>query len=167
MTPTVRSATVGAARSRPSVASMEKHGIAKAALLRDRRRNALVGPAGSAGPDPSAAAMGGRAARARRGRGAASTTSCREPNDRTERRPLIGRIVSGAIAGGIVARVADASVALGVAIGALAALGSTFYFHRARAEAARRVPPLAAAIGGGFIAVEAARVAMRRLPRAR
>lgn len=166
MTPTVRSATVGAARSRPSVASMEKHGIAKAALL---------GIAAGMRSSVPLAALSLTLPRRRWAGAPLALAAAAElvydklprAEDRTARRPLIGRIVSGAIAGGIVARVADASVELGVAIGALAALGSTFYFHRARAAAARRVPPLAAALAEDLIAVEAARVAMRRLPRAR
>lgn len=87
--------------------------------------------------------------------------------ERTALGPLVGRVVSGAIAGGIVARVTDESLALGVATGALAALASTFYFHRARAAGARRVSPLAAAIAEDLIAVGAARLAVRRLPRER
>ena len=87
--------------------------------------------------------------------------------ERTAPGPLLTRVVAGAIAGGIAARVADDSIALGIATGALAALASTFYFHRARAAGARRVPPLAAAIAEDLIAVGIATAALRRLPRAR
>jgi uncharacterized membrane protein len=87
--------------------------------------------------------------------------------ERTAPGPLAVRIVVGAIAGGIAAHVAGAAIALGAATGALAALASTFLFHRVRAEAARRVPPLAAAIGGDLLALGASTAALRRLRHAR
>jgi uncharacterized membrane protein len=90
-----------------------------------------------------------------------------QAEERTAPRPLAARIVSGAIAGGIVARVADESIALGAATGALAAFVSTFLCHRGRAAAARRVSPLAAAIAEDLIAIGAATGALRRLRRER
>lgn len=80
---------------------------------------------------------------------------------RTEPAPLIARITTGAIAGGIVTHLSGASIALGAATGALAALASTFLFHRVRAAAARRVPPLAAAFAGDALAIGTAAVALR------
>ena len=87
--------------------------------------------------------------------------------ERTAPGPLAARIASGAIAGGIVARIADESLALGAATGALAALASTFLFHRGRAAAARHVPPLGAAIGEDVVAVAAATGALWLLRGAR
>lgn len=86
---------------------------------------------------------------------------------RTAPASLAARIASGAIAGGIVAHLADEAIALGVATGALAALASTFLSHRARAAAARRVPPLGAAIGEDFIAIGATASALWPLRSAR
>jgi uncharacterized membrane protein len=86
-----------------------------------------------------------------------------QARDRTAPGPLAARIGAGAIAGGIAAHVLDASVALGAATGALAALASTFLFHRVRAEAERRVPPLVAGVGGDVLAIGASAVALRRL----
>jgi hypothetical protein len=71
--------------------------------------------------------------------------------------------VCAAIAGGIAAHALGAKTALGAATGALAALASTFLFHRVRAEAARRMPPLAAAICGDLLAIGTATTALRRL----
>ncbi|MGZ3441426.1 MAG: hypothetical protein ACXVDD_18030, partial [Polyangia bacterium] len=71
-----------------------------------------------------------------------------QTGERTAPGPLAARIGAGAIAGGIAAHVLGGSIALGAATGGLAALVSTFLFHRLRAEASRRVPPLAAAVGG-------------------
>jgi uncharacterized membrane protein len=82
---------------------------------------------------------------------------------RTEPGPLATRVGVGAIAGGIAAHVAGAPTALGAATGALAAVASTFLFHRVRAEAARRVPPLAAAVSGDLLAIGAATAALRLL----
>jgi uncharacterized membrane protein len=86
-----------------------------------------------------------------------------QAGERTEPGPLAARISTGAIAGGIAAHVAGASTALGAATGALAALVSTFVFHRARAQAARRVPPLAAGAGGDLLAIGTSAVALRML----
>jgi uncharacterized membrane protein len=86
-----------------------------------------------------------------------------QAGDRTAPPSLAARVGVGAIAGGVVAHVLGGTVALGAATGALAALASTFLFHRLRAELARRVPPLAAGIGGDALAVGAATAALRRL----
>ena len=85
--------------------------------------------------------------------------------ERTAPGPLSARIGAGAIAGGIAARVLGASIALGAATGGLAALASTFLFHRVRAEAARRVPPLVAAVGGDLLAIGSSAAALRLLAR--
>ncbi len=82
---------------------------------------------------------------------------------RTAPGPLIARIVAGVIAGSIAGRVFGASIVLGAATGGLTALASTFFFHRLRAEAARRIPPLAAAVSGDLLAIGASAVASRRL----
>src|SRR5262249_53974558 len=84
-------------------------------------------------------------------------------SERTAPGPLAARIAAGAIAGGIVTHVAGASIALGAATGALAALASTLLFHRARPHAARRGPPLAAAAGEDLLAAGASAVALRML----
>lgn len=86
-----------------------------------------------------------------------------QAGERTAPGPLSARICAGAIAGGIVARVLGTSIALGAATGGLAALASTFLFHRVRAEAARRMPPLAAAVGGDLLAIGSSAVALRLL----
>jgi uncharacterized membrane protein len=80
--------------------------------------------------------------------------------ERTAPGPLAARIGAGAIAGGIAMHVLGASTALGTATGALAALAGTFLFHRVRAEAARRMPPLAAAVGGDLLAIGTSAVAL-------
>jgi uncharacterized membrane protein len=67
--------------------------------------------------------------------------------ERTAPGPLAARVAIGAVAGGAAAYVLGGTVALGAATGALAALASTLLFHRVRAAASRRLPPLAAAIG--------------------
>lgn len=86
-------------------------------------------------------------------------------SERTAAGPLTARIGAGAIAGAVAARALGASTALGAATGGLVALASTFLFHRLRAEAARRMPPLVAAVGGDLLAVGTAAVAVRRLAR--
>jgi uncharacterized membrane protein len=86
-----------------------------------------------------------------------------QASERTEPGPLAARLGVGAIAGGIVAHIGGASIALGAATGALAALGSTFLFHRVRSALARRVPPFAAAVGGDLLAIGTATAALRRL----
>lgn len=88
-----------------------------------------------------------------------------QAGERTAPGPLFARIGAGAIAGGIAAHVLGASIALGAATGGLTALASTFFFHRLRAEAARRMPPLAAAVGGDLIAIGSAAAALRLLAR--
>jgi hypothetical protein len=90
-----------------------------------------------------------------------------QAGQRTEPISLTARIVSGALAGGIAAHVLDASIALGASTGAVAALASTFLFHRVRAEAARHVPALVAAISGDLLAIGVSTAATRRLRRAR
>jgi uncharacterized membrane protein len=84
-------------------------------------------------------------------------------SERTAPGSLSVRIGAGAIAGGIATHLLGASIALGAATGALAALASTFLFHRVRAEAAKRVPPLAAAVGGDLLAIGSSAVALRLL----
>ena len=86
-----------------------------------------------------------------------------QAGERTAPGPLSVRIGAGAIAGGIAAHVLGASIALGAATGGLAALASTFLFHRVRTEVARRVPPLAAAVGGDLLAIGSSAVALRLL----
>lgn len=90
-----------------------------------------------------------------------------QAGERTAVAPLTVRIGVGTIAGVVVARVSGASVGLGAATGALAALASTFLFHRTRAEAARHIPPRAAAIGEDLLAVGASVLALRLLRRKR
>jgi uncharacterized membrane protein len=90
-----------------------------------------------------------------------------QARERTEPFSLTARIVSGALAGSIAAHVLDASIALGASTGALAALASTFFFERVRAEAARQVPALVAAICGDLLAIGTSMAATRRLRRAR
>jgi len=82
-----------------------------------------------------------------------------QAGERTAPGPHSVRI--GAIA--IAVHVLGASTALSAATGALATLASTFLFHRVRAEAARRVPPLAAAVGGDLLAIGSSAVALRLL----
>jgi len=84
---------------------------------------------------------------------------------RTAPGPLAARVVSGAIAGSIVARVADEAIAVGAATGALAAFVSAWIFHRGRTAAARHVPPLAAAVAEDLIAIGAVIGVLRRLRR--
>ncbi len=86
-----------------------------------------------------------------------------QAGERTAPGPLIARIGAGVIAGSIAGRVFGASIVLGAATGGLTALASTFFFHHLRAEAARRIPPLAAAVSGDLLAIGAAAVASRRL----
>jgi uncharacterized membrane protein len=83
--------------------------------------------------------------------------------ERTAPGPLAVRIGAGAIAGGVAAHVLGGTVVLGAATGALAALASTFLFHRVRAAASRRLPPLAAAVGGDVLAIGTAATALRLL----
>jgi uncharacterized membrane protein len=84
-----------------------------------------------------------------------------QASERTAPGPLAARVGAGAIAGGIAAHLVGASTALGAATGALAALASTFLFHRVRAEVARRVPPFAAAVGGDLLAIGTSTAALR------
>jgi uncharacterized membrane protein len=86
-----------------------------------------------------------------------------QAGERTAPGPLIARIGAGVIAGGTAGRVFGISIALGAATSGLTALASTFLFHRVRAEAARRIPPLAAAVSGDLLAIAASAVASRRL----
>ena len=86
-----------------------------------------------------------------------------QAGERTAPGSLAVRIGAGAIAGSIATHVVGASIALGAATGALAALGSTLLSHRVRAEAARRVPPLAAAVGGDLLAIGTTLLALRLL----
>ena len=88
-----------------------------------------------------------------------------QAEERTAPGPLAARVLSGAIAGGVVARVADESIAVGMATGALAAFASTLLCHRGRAAAARHVSPLAAAVAEDLIAIGVAIGAVRRLRR--
>ena len=90
-----------------------------------------------------------------------------QAEERTATRPLVARVAVGGIAGGIVAHVAAASVPLGVAVGALAALASTFVSHRLRAGLAQRVPPVVAAVAGDAVAIGASVAVARRLQSAR
>jgi uncharacterized membrane protein len=83
--------------------------------------------------------------------------------ERTAPGSLAVRVGAGVIAGGVATHVVGSSIALGAATGALAALASTFLFHRVRAEAARRVPPLATAAFGDLLALGTSAVALRLL----
>lgn len=86
-----------------------------------------------------------------------------QAGERTAPGPLAARIGVGAIAGSAAAYVLGGTVAVGAATGAVAALASTFLFHRVRAAASQRLPPLAAAIGGDLLALGTATAALRRL----
>jgi uncharacterized membrane protein len=85
-----------------------------------------------------------------------------QAGERTEVGPLAARIGSGAIAGGLVARALGGRVLYGVATGALAALASTFLFHRLRAVAARHAPR-AAGVGEDLLAGGHTALALRLL----
>jgi hypothetical protein len=86
-----------------------------------------------------------------------------QAGERTAPGPLVARIGAGALAGGIAGYVLGTSMALTGAAGGLAALASTLLSHRARAAAARRVPPLVAALSGDLLAIGVAAVATQRL----
>jgi uncharacterized membrane protein len=90
-----------------------------------------------------------------------------QAGERTAPGPLAARVGVGAVAGGVAAYVADGTIALGAATGALAALASTFLFHRARAAASRHAPPLAAAAVEDLLSIGAATVAVERIGRGR
>jgi uncharacterized membrane protein len=90
-----------------------------------------------------------------------------QAGERTAPPSLAARLVAGALAGGLWARALAAPTAVGAATGALAALASTFVFHRLRAEAAARVPPLAAAAAEDLLAIGTSAGAVRLRPRRR
>jgi uncharacterized membrane protein len=85
-----------------------------------------------------------------------------QAGERTAAGPLTARIGSGAIAGGLVARALGGRTLLGAAAGGLAALASTFLFHRLRALAARRAPR-AAGVGEDLLAAGNTALALRLL----
>lgn len=82
---------------------------------------------------------------------------------RTVGPPLFARLGSGALLGVLSARRFGASPWLGAATGAVAALVGTFLFHRLRIEAAKRVPPVAAALGEDLLAAGLSAAAVRTL----
>jgi hypothetical protein len=85
-----------------------------------------------------------------------------QATDRTAPAGLVARAFSGALAGGLSAHVLKRNVAASAIVGGLAALGSTFLFHRLRAAAAERVPAVGAAIGEDLLAVGLTRAALHR-----
>lgn len=89
-----------------------------------------------------------------------------QTGDRSDPGQLSVRLGVGAIAGGLAARAWGASIPLGVATGVLTSLASTFLFHRLRIEAARRVPPNAAAVAEDLLAIGTTAMAVRLLTRA-
>src|SRR6185312_4093658 len=163
---TLRGATLGSGPSRATFPFMDMHGVAEAAAL---------GIAAGIRSTVPLAALGLTLPRRRLYGAPLALASAGElvydklpqAGARTEPISLTARIVSGAIAGGVAARVLDASIALGASTGAVAALASTFLFRRVRAEAARRVPALVAAISGDLLAIGTSAAATRRLRRAR
>lgn len=155
---------MGSGPSRATFDAMETRGVAEAALLGVAAGMRTMVPLAALGLTlPRRRLVGAPLALA----SAAELVFDKLPRagERTAPGPLAVRVGAGAIAGGIAARALGASVALGAATGAMAALASTFLFHRVRAEAARRVPPLAAAVGGDLLAIGTSAVALRRLAR--
>src|SRR6185312_10937815 len=150
---TLRGATLGSGPSRATFPFMDMHGVAEAAAL---------GIAAGIRSTVPLAALGLTLPRRRLYGAPLALASAGElvydklpqAGARTEPISLTARIVSGAIAGGVAARV-------------VAALASTFLFRRVRAEAARRVPALVAAISGDLLAIGTSAAATRRLRRAR
>ena len=163
---TPRGATVGSGPSRATFPAMDMHGVAEAA--------ALGIAAGSRSTVPLAALSLTLPRRRLYGAPLALASAAElvydklpQAGERTEALSPTARTVSGAIPGGIAAHVLEASIALGASTGAVAALASTFVFHRVRAEAALHVPALVASLSGDLLAIGTSTAATRRLRRAR
>jgi uncharacterized membrane protein len=81
---------------------------------------------------------------------------------RTKPALLAFRVVSGAMAGGLVARRKGGSLPVGAAVGAVAAVASTFVFHRLRAQAAKRFSPRVAAVAEDLLSIAISHAAVRK-----
>jgi uncharacterized membrane protein len=84
---------------------------------------------------------------------------------RTQARGLVPRIGLGGLSAGLLARSAGAPALASAAVGAGAAVGAAFAGMAARGALAKRLPPVAAALGEDIVALALAVVALRQARR--
>lgn len=82
--------------------------------------------------------------------------------ERTAPAPFLGRVFTGATAGGLAARALGGSLIGGGLAGAAAALVGTLVFHRLRALASTRVSPTLAAVGEDLLSIGLSAGALQR-----